>query len=253
MRFDDLDKRLRQYETLHDTFVLPNIYIVVRLDGRNFTKKTNDVWQLNRPFDDRFHHAMLTTTEHLMTVGFRIIYAYTQSDEISLLFHPNEDSFNRKTRKLISLLAGEASGVFSLSMNAPASFDARICQLPNMTLVKDYFSWRQEDAHRNGLNTHCYWLLRQQGKSVNSSADFLSHKSLSQKHELLLQHDINFNHLPNWQKRGVGIYWQETSKTGFNPKTLEQSHTTRYRLFIDNDLPIHDEYRNLIEKLLTRP
>lgn len=122
MRFNELDTRLRQYETLHDSFVLPDVHMVVRLDGRGFTKKADDVWQLNRPFDDTFHHAMTKTTEHLMNTGFRVVYGYTQSDEISLLLHIDDDSFNRKTRKIISLLAGEASGVFSLIMNAPSKF-----------------------------------------------------------------------------------------------------------------------------------
>lgn len=250
MRFDELDKTLRQYETLHDTFVLPNIHMVVRLDGRGFTKKANDVWQLNRPFDDKFHHAMTTTTEYLMSVGFHVIYGYTQSDEISLLLHIDDDTFNRKTRKIISLLAGEASGIFSLTMNAPASFDARICELPTTSLVKDYFSWQQEDAHRNGLNTHCYWLLRKQGVSATDSATFLMHKSLSEKHELLFQHGINFNDLPNWQKRGVGFYWQETQKEGFNPKTNQTTLTTRKQLIMNDDLPIHDEYRQFIEQFI---
>lgn len=250
MRFDDLDKKLRQYEVLHDTFVLPSIYMVVRLDGRGFTKKADDVWQLNRPFDDKFHQAMVKTTEHLMDTGFRVVYGYTQSDEISLLLHIDDNSFNRKTRKIISILAGEASSVFSLQMNAPASFDARICELPNQELVKDYFSWRQEDAHRNGLNTHCYWLLRKQGKSPQQSTNFLLHKTLSEKHELLFQHGINFNHVAHWQKRGTGIYWQEIQKSGFNPKTQQATVATRQVLVIDENLPIGDEYQLMIENLI---
>lgn len=250
MRFDELDTRLRQYETLHDSFVLPDVHMVVRLDGRGFTKKADDVWRLNRPFDDTFHHAMTKTTEHLMNTGFRVVYGYTQSDEISLLLHINDDSFNRKTRKIISLLAGEASGVFSLIMNAPASFDTRICELPNQKLVQDYFSWRQEDAHRNGLNTHCYWLLRKQGQSPKASADFLLHKSVGEKHELLFQNGINFNDIPPWQKRGVGIYWQDTHKDGFNPKTGEQTVALRRTLVVDDNLPIYDEYREMIGGML---
>lgn len=253
MRFDELDTKLRPFETLHDSFVLPHIHMVVRLDGRSFTKKTNEVWQLNRPFDERFHQAMVTTTRHLMQTGFRVVYGYTQSDEISLLLHRDENSFNRKTRKILSLLSGEASGVFSLAMNAPASFDARICELPTDELVQDYFSWRQEDAHRNGLNTHCYWLLRKQGQNPQASADFLSHKTLGEKHELLFGHGINFNDLPAWQKRGVGIYWQEIQKEGFNPLTGETTQAMRHALTTNDDLPRHDEYRQMIGGFLNSP
>ena len=250
MRFDDLDKKLRQYETINDSFVLPDVYMVVRLDGRGFTKKADEIWQLNRPFDDKFHTAMVITTKHLMMCGFHVLYGYTQSDEISLLLHLDETLFNRKTRKIISILAGEASGVFSLSMNAPASFDARICQLPNQSLVQDYFSWRQEDAHRNGLNTHCYWLLRKQGMNAQSATQFLRFKSLNEKHELLFNNGINFNDVPTWQKRGVGIYWQHIQKDGFNPKTNQPTITTRQKLHLNENLPIHDDYRQMILGLL---
>lgn len=250
MRFDELDQKLRHFETVHDTFVIPNVYIVIRLDGRSFTKKVNEVWQLKRPFDDTFHQAMVKTTHHLMNVGFKVIYGYTQSDEISLLLHLDENSFNRKTRKLLSIFAGEASGVFSLEIGSPACFDARICVLPTKELVKDYFSWRQEDAHRNGLNTHCYWLLRQQGKSPNECALFLSKKPTNEKHELLFHNGINFNTLPDWQKRGIGIYWQNTQKQGINPITNEQILTNRNVLFINENLPINDDYREMIEKII---
>ena len=40
MRFEELDTRLRIYETAHDLCVLPEMFIAVRLDGRGFTKKT---------------------------------------------------------------------------------------------------------------------------------------------------------------------------------------------------------------------
>jgi tRNA(His) 5'-end guanylyltransferase len=37
MKFDDLDAKMRIFETAHDYCVLPGIHIVVRLDGRNFS------------------------------------------------------------------------------------------------------------------------------------------------------------------------------------------------------------------------
>jgi hypothetical protein len=42
---------------------------------------------------------MISTTESLMTSGFQVIFGYTESDEISLLFALNEKQFGRKLRK----------------------------------------------------------------------------------------------------------------------------------------------------------
>jgi tRNA(His) guanylyltransferase len=150
MKFDELDRKMRVFETAHDYCVLPGIYMVARLDGRNFTRLTKEVHQFNAPFDDRFRDYMLATVEHLMNCGLKVIYGYTQSDEISLLFNLEADTFNRKLRKLNSVLAGEASAKLSLLLGDLACFDCRISELPNVEQVINYFRWRQEDA----LDTH---------------------------------------------------------------------------------------------------
>ena len=163
MKFDELDPQMRVFETSQDVCVLPGVHMVARLDGRSFTRLTRETCEFEAPYDPVFRDHMVETTKHLMNSGFNFIYAYTQSDEISLLFHLSETAFGRKLRKLNSILAGEASGCFSLRVGLVASFDCRISQLPSESDVVDYFRWRNEDAHRNALNGHSYWLLRKQG------------------------------------------------------------------------------------------
>jgi tRNA(His) guanylyltransferase len=250
MKFDDLDAKRRVFETVHDHCVLPGIHIVARLDGRGFTRLTKEVHKFAAPFDERFRDLMLATTAHLMDCGFRILYGFTQSDEISLLFHPQDESFHRKLRKLNSVLAGEASAKFSLLLGAMGCFDCRISQLPTVELVCDYFRWRSEDAHRNALNGHCYWMLRKQGKTESAAAKLLLGMSVADKNELLFQNGINFNELPNWQKRGAGIFWETYQKPGKNPKTGEVVMAERRRLKRELELPMKDEYSRFIGELM---
>ena len=172
MKFDELDSQMRVFETAHDYCVLPGIYIVARLDGRSFTRLTKDVHQFQAPYDLRFRDLMLDAAEGLLT-EFNAIYGYTQSDEISLLFSIDCELFKRKLRKLNSVLAGDASARFSLALGAMACFDCRICQLPTGRQVVDYFRWRNEDANRNALNAHCYWLLRKNGQSAAAASGAL--------------------------------------------------------------------------------
>ncbi len=40
---------MRVYETSQDHGVLPGIYIVARMDGRNFTRLTKEVHKFDRP------------------------------------------------------------------------------------------------------------------------------------------------------------------------------------------------------------
>jgi tRNA(His) guanylyltransferase len=251
MKFDELDAKLRIFETAHDLCVLPDIFMVARLDGRNFTRLTKEIHQFEAPFDPKFRDYMATTVEHLMGCGFHIIYGYTQSDEISLLLHRNEQAFSRKIRKINSILAGEASAKLSLLLGSMATFDCRVSQLPTVNLVVDYFRWRNEDAHRNALNAHCYWILRKKGEKAVTVAQKLDKISDSDKNELLYREGgINFNNLPKWQKRGLGLYSESYSKAGLNPVTGEQVFATRKRIKVDLELPMKEEYGEFIKTLV---
>ena len=109
MRFDDFDREMRVYEESLDQYILPDMYLVARLDGRSFTRLTKEVCRFEAPFDVQFRDLMTDTVKALMNAGFRIAYGYTESDEMSLLFHPNDNTFGRKVRKINTTLAGEAS------------------------------------------------------------------------------------------------------------------------------------------------
>lgn len=252
MDFESFDKRMRVFETAHDHSVLPGIWMVARLDGRNFTRLTHELHPFEPPFDERFRDLMLQTCEHLMQSGLRVIYAWTGSDEISLLLHPDEESFGRKERKLNSILAGEASAAFSLALGAVASFDCRISQLPNRSLVLDYFRWRSEDAHRNGLNSHCYWALRKTGHSVQEATQQVKGLSLAGKNELLFQHGINFNDLPAWQKRGSGLVWETYEKVGLDPRSNQTTTSLRRRIRRELELPIKEAYTAWLSALFDK-
>lgn len=250
MNFDELDKKMRVYEQSVDQVIVPGTYLVARLDGNRFTRLTKEVCKFEAPFDERFRDLMTDTAKALMNYGFRVVYAYTESDEISLLFHPEEDTFGRKVRKYNSILAGVASSAFSMALRQQAIFDCRMIPLPNRALVRDYFRWRQEDAHRNALNAHCYWMLRKQGATANEATQALEGKSIAYKNELLFQGGINFDKLPNWQKRGMGLYWDTVRKSGHNPITGEEVVVSRRAVRVDYDLPLRDDYADFIGQFL---
>lgn len=253
MKFEELDTKLRVFETAHDFCVLPEIFIVARIDGRNFTRLTKETHQFEAPFDIRFRDYMTATVEHLMDCGFRVVYGYTESDEISLLFHRDEQGFGRKLRKLNSILAGEASAKFSLLLGSVAAFDCRISQLPTINLVVDYFRWRNEDAHRNALNAHCYWTLRKQGETQAGATAQIAGLSVAAKNELLFQRaGVNFNDLPLWQRRGIGFYWETYKKEARNPVTGETILAERRHIHVDRELPMKEEYSEFIRNLVVQ-
>lgn len=250
MKFEELDVKMRVYEQSIDQIIPPDVYLIARLDGRNFTRLTKEICHFEVPFDIRFRDMMVQTVKELMDCGFRIVYGFTQSDEISLLFHKEEKTFGRKVRKYNSILAGEASAAFSLQLGRKAVMDCRIIPLPNKEKVIDYFLWRQEDAARNALNAHCYWTLRKEGLDVHTATDTVAGKSIAEKNELLFLRGINFNDLPAWQKRGIGITWGTIPKSGLNPITGKEVITTRRGLQVHYDLPRSREYEAFLTNLI---
>jgi hypothetical protein len=77
MNFDELDKRMRISETAHDHCVLPGLFMVARLDSRNFTPLTRESHHFDAPLDERMRDHMVETTRHLLQCGFQIVYGYT--------------------------------------------------------------------------------------------------------------------------------------------------------------------------------
>jgi tRNA(His) 5'-end guanylyltransferase len=149
-------------------------------------------------------------------------------------------------------MAAEASAKFSLLLGQMATFDCRISQLPNESLVVDYFRWRNEDAARNALSAYCYWTLRKDGLSEQQATQRLEGVSVSRKNELLFQYGINFNDVPNWQKRGVGLLWEEYEKPATNPVTGEEVSARRRRVRTEYELPMKDEYGQFVRSLISQ-
>jgi tRNA(His) 5'-end guanylyltransferase len=241
MKSDDLSPRLRPFETASDRCVPPGLHMVARLDGRGFSHALPErLPGLARPFDVRVRDMMIDTCRHLMQRGFNVVYGYTQSDEISLLFHPRERAFGRLLRKYLSILAGEASAKFSLLLGEPLGFDCRIAELPDAKCVVDYFRWRADDAARNCLNAHCYWALRAGGSSEREATAALAGLGPDGRHELLYRAGTNFAELPLWQRRGVGLGWVRVGEE-------------RPRISPDLELPMRAEYDAYVRAKLAEP
>lgn len=182
-----------------------------------------------------------------MQSGIKVPFAYTQSDEISLLMLPYSGEHGRKARKLLSLLAAEASAKFSLLLGELATFDCRLNLQYEWGKVLDYFRWSSIDAERNSFNAYCYWLLRGDGLDAQSATEKLRQMDVAARQRLLLDRGVNFAHLPSWQVRGTCFYWQSVQKEGFNPHTAERTLYTR-RVLVENE-DLEASLRTLAEGL----
>ena len=250
MKFDDLDAMMRAFEREYDQKIPEGCFLVARLDGRSFTRLTKEVCSgLERPFDIRFRDAMVETARHLMRCGFEVVYAYTESDEISLLFAYGTTTFERKVRKYVSILAGEASAAFTQTIGMIGVFDCRMVPLPDLDAVRDYFRWRQEDSHRNSLNAYVYWTMRDQGMTAREADKTLLNITNDRKKEILSEVGIEYEATPAWQRWGSGLYMEKVERRGVNPKTGKEEIGYGNAIKVDFDLPVGEPYGEMVKRL----
>lgn len=251
MNFKIFDAHMRKFEQSIDTCIPNDTYMIARLDGHGFSKLTQELG-FKKPFDIEFHNLMYHVLKTLMLKSnLKILYGYTQSDEISLLFASDEQSFNRKTRKYNSLLAGLASAAASMYLNQLVTFDCRIIPIPDISHVCDYFVWRRADAHRNAMNAYCYWTMRQvDNLTARKSASILRDKDNQWKYQYLAEHDIDFDTTPSWQRLGIGMKFHNVIKVAYNPITATKVECSRRELETFGILPANDTYRDMISEIL---
>ena len=244
----DIEQYMRDAEQHYESQIDLGKWIIVRLDGRNFSSLTQKHY--TKPFDLRFHTLMVETTKHLLT-EFYGIYAYVASDEISLLFSPTWDTFDRRVEKATTLIASTASVYFSLAVQHSATFDARIIPLDSLPDVAVYFIWRFCDVERCALQTATYWTLRNQDTlTPRQTTKLLDGASVDKKRDILSNHDIDYSTLPTWQRQGVGLHWEEYQKEGYNPITEQTVMATRKRICYFDDFQSREYYRQWLQCIL---
>lgn len=231
----------------HSLRLPPNAWTVVRVDGRSFSRYTES--RFEKPFDPLFRDRMLAAARALM-LELNALYGYTESDEISLLLPRSWAMFDREVEKTVSVSAGVASAAFSVAAGEAIHFDGRVWVGSTDAEVIDYFRWRQSDATRCCLNGWVYWTLRNEGATVQDATRTMERQSVAWKNEALFERGINFNELPLWQRRGIGLRWESFEVQGENPLTGEKVPTLRRRLIEDSELPMKEAYGSYLTSLL---
>lgn len=226
----------------------PGTWTIVRVDGRGFTKLTKE---MVKPFDLEFSLAMRHVAAELIA-EFGGVYSYTESDEISLVLPPSFDLFNRSVEKIVSLTAGLSSASFTHRMGLVGTFDSRVWLGSSLGEVVDYLMWRQFDAFRCCVNGYVYHTLRRTMSARQATSQLNTMKS-AERLDLLHTHGISLSDMPQWQRRGVAIFYQNVKVPAIDPRTQEdKGFATRRRLWMDTELrhglPYGDFVRKTIEE-----
>jgi len=216
-----LGQRMKQYEAASTMTIPPRSYVIVRIDGKKFSKYTKKV---EKPFDSDLSTDMIETARELCSELQCAKLAYTQSDEISILFTDfdtinTQQLYDGRVDKINSIAASFATTIFNnlrltrvigdemfdLSKFTWANFDARAFLISDPNDVLNYFLWRQRDCTRNSVSM---------AAQANFSHKQLQGKSGSQMQDMLMfEKGINWNDYEVRFKRGTVIAREDYEKS----------------------------------------
>jgi tRNA(His) 5'-end guanylyltransferase len=166
MIFKNLKDKCNYYRDLTDYRLMPNCYIMVMIDGKNFSKLVKN--KFNKPFDDWFISTMDKTAVHLCKEVQNCVCAFVQSDEISLIIKDNtltSSPFDGRLCKLQSVIPSIATAFFNKELirrnliagmnidditNMPDyCFDCKAWTVPSINDAMSWILYRQIDCIRN--------------------------------------------------------------------------------------------------------
>ncbi|KAJ7269841.1 tRNAHis guanylyltransferase-domain-containing protein [Mycena rebaudengoi] len=216
-----LGERMKSYEASTEQHLPPEQPVLIRIDGHGFSKFTRG---FEKPFDQRIHDVMVLTSTDLLSYFAEASLAYTQSDEITLIFPTSCRAFNGRVTKIASLAAGYTTARFNYHLQAVvadlaeekqgiAHFDARVFPVPSVEEVLNNLIWRAKiDCRRNSISGF--------GRSFYSTKELQGLTSDALVEKIKREHNIDF--------------WTSTPKqyegTGVDKPTGAEVTTTRTRM-----------------------
>ena len=237
MYFKTLKDKCEYYRSLTDYKLMPNSYVLAMVDGHCFSKLIKN--KFDKPFDDLFIKMMNETAKYLCENIQGAKFAYTQSDEISILITdfdtPMTDSyFSFRLCKMQSLIAAMATAKFNqmyaklaydyrgfglkkfdMKEYPTCTFDCKVWTVPNANDAYAWFLYRQTDCIKNSK--------AQTAQAVYSHKDLVGLTSDQMIEKLKDEYKFDwYNDLENGKKYGRLIRKVETDmgKTLPNGQTI---------------------------------
>ena len=252
MIFKTLKDKCEYYRSLTDYRLLPNGYILVMIDGKNFSSLIKNKFE--KPFDDWFINTMNNTCQHLLKNIQGCVGGFVQSDEISLLIKDNPETclpFDGRMCKLLSIIPALATSYFTkeiikhfifmhpdrmlscgtsgFSANFIVNlidnmkdyvFDCKVWNVPNENDAFAWFLYRQIDCIRNSKQQFCQ--------------TYLPHKKLMKKNtdeqvQLCIEETgHNWNKISDDKKYGRFFFKNSITKVNDNGEEYKRHYWDKF-------------------------
>ena len=230
--------KLSAFEVFSDRELKVGHPIVARLVGRRFDQLL-DGGAYDRPYDARFGKALVKTLSYVATT-LGASFGFCERTELSLYALANGGD----ARRLLSRIAGEASGKLSLLLGEVATFEARLYEFATHDLALEYFRWRQEEATVLSIDRYCTHVLAASGADATAVPRILDGLGPDEKVELLRQNALDFTTVPAWQRNGAVVRIQPMGDNG------HVAPSPSGRLIVDLNLPGEEGWMDYLRQAL---
>jgi len=240
----DLAQRQKEYEGNTDSFLMNRVPIIIRVDGKGFTKLTSN---LPKPCYD-FNHVMANTMLYVIKEMQGAVFGYCQSDEITFVLKNDQSLetqpwFQNRVQKIVSVSSALATKGFeksiqtldkSINLIGDAVFDARVFAVPSIVEAANNIIWRQKDCYKNAVS------MAAQSKFSHNA---LQTKNTTERKKFLLdKYSIDFDdyYEPSFRK-GVAVY---------RVPTVVKDDVVRNKWTLNFDLPFFVDDQDFLYNIL---
>lgn len=232
----DLQRSSERFENYNDGFILPDTFLIVRLDAHRYGdwSSLGDEY----PCGPTTTRALQATARDLMTSSFRVVLAFQHGDEISLVLDPSENTNPLRRSKVISAFASAAAIHFQQHAGLTATFEAKLAELPSLDRVFEYLFWQRRYSFRNATTIALRKALLASGQSREDAEKRIHGATEEQRLALMESLGTQLSDIPSTTLLGTLLTWE----------TLTRDGREHFKIQIHTQLPMdHAEYFQLIK------
>lgn len=253
---DILGNRMKAYEEAYDSKIIRRLPIIIRVDGRNFSRLTQ---KIKRPFDPVMMDIMAHTMLHSAMEIEGTVFAYQQSDEITFVLKNDQSLesqpwFGNRVQKMIGVASSIATLAFYKYLSSleikpdlvgDPIFDARVFAVPSALETVNCLIWRQQDCIRNAITNAAQAELGKKFGKKTAIKVLDQRKTYERLVILKKECNIDFDtYYPTAFRRGIAAY---KIPTIFNTAGEEVS---RNKWNLDKEIPIFTQDKNFLLSII---
>lgn len=249
-----LQQRQLKYEVSYSQNIIERIPVVIKIDGRNFSRATKNT---QKPFCPKTMKLLNGTMLTLAKQIDGVVFGFQYSDKIILVLRNDRNQeedpwFGNDCQKMASVSSSLAtyecmSQLWGMDEPPPLegsiTFSSKVFGVPSINETINYLLYRQFRCMQNAVNEAVQSVLwPRYGRQTHG---ILEDKSLDDRRKILDEAGFNFDSMPAPFRHGSAAY--------LVPSLVDtaQGQITRHKWLLDYEIPFFSDSKEWIRTILT--